>query len=252
MNAITPLAPAGHNNPPVDLHAALEPRALAAMIAAALARHTAATAALLAEYQRFAATTAAGIADDATDARAVEFAADIKIELDNTDATRAEIKAPVLAAQKAIDGAARVIADQLDAARTEVQRRHTAYLIAKDTRIRAEAREAAARAEEAAWAAAQEANETGEVDKFVEAAAARAEQYAAEAVVFAPVLATTRMRTASGVTSGLKDDWKFVTTDLAQVPAQYLQINEAAIKAAIRAGVRSIPGLRIFNQPRAR
>jgi hypothetical protein len=252
MNALSPIAGIGHNFPPLDLRDALEPGALAVMVATELAPHTAASEVLLAEYQRFVATTEGGIITEAVDEAAVDFARELKTELANLDATRTMIKAPVLAAQKAIDGAAKAIADPIAAAHTEVQRRHTTFLRAKDAEIRRQATEAAARAEETAWLATQEAEATRDAEAFAVAELARAEQRAAEVVVFAPVLETTRMRTSTGTLSGLKDDWKYEVTDITKVPAHMLQVCDAIVKATIKSGTRSISGLRIYNEPRAR
>lgn len=44
--------------------------------------------------------------------------------------------------------------------------------------------------------------------------------------------------------------WVHEVTDAAQVPRQYLMVNEAALKAAIAGGAREIPGVRIFEQVR--
>jgi hypothetical protein len=252
VNAITPSAGIGHNNPPIDLRTALAPAALAAMITRELAPHVAAANTLRDEYDRFLVTTDAGIPDDGVDAAAVDFAKEIKTEIANLDATRTAIKAPVLAAQRAIDSAAKLTSDRLLFAHTEVQRRHTAYLVAKDAEIRRVAAEAAARAEEAAWHLRQEALETRAPEVFAEAQAAHVAQQEAEAIVFAPVLETTRMRTATGNTSGLRDNWIHELADISKVPVAYLCINDAVVKAAIRSGTRSIPGLKIVNSPKAR
>jgi hypothetical protein len=252
MNDMTRIAGIGDNHPPLDLAEALSPRALAVLVGTALAPHARATAALLSEHRRFLLATAAGITTDAMDEMAVDFAKEIKDEIDATDAAHARIKAPVLIAQRVIDGARKEITDTLATARAEVQRRHSAYLLAKDAMIRANAAEAANRAEEAAFHARQEALQTGEVDKFIAADMAMSAQCAAEAIVTAPVLETTRMRTASGVTSGLRDDWKYRIVNLSEVPAANLMINDKVTTAMIRSGVRHIPGLEIFNEPRAR
>lgn len=244
----------GHNNPPpvIDLHAALEPRALKAWISDKLAAHTARAEALTTRYKQFVLATAGGIKTDAVDERTVDFAEQIRQEITATDATRTTIKAPVLAAQRAIDGAAKEISDQLLPAFTEVKARHSAYLVAKDAEIRRLAAEAAAKAEEEAYQLQQQAEATNDNEVFEQAGVAIGEQQAAEAIVFAPTLELTRMRTANGVSSGLKDDWLFTVEDLAKVPAAYMQLNEAVVKAAIKSGTRSIPGLKIFNRPRAR
>jgi hypothetical protein len=255
MNAITQIPGIGHNQPPpapIDLRTALEPKALAAMVAAELAAHTLTADTLIAEYERFVVKTAKGIPNDTVDAAAVDFKQEIKDEIDALDVTRKAIKEPVLAAQRTIDGAAKVISDRLAPAYAEVNERHRVYLVAKDAEVRRVARETADRAEEAAFKLRQEALETGEVEVFAEAQAAHSTQLAAEAVVFAPVLETTRMRTATGTLSGLKDNWTYALTDISQVPTAYLCVNDAVVKAAIRSGTRSIPGLRIVNNPKAR
>lgn len=41
--------------------------------------------------------------------------------------------------------------------------------------------------------------------------------------------------------------WAFEVVDIAQVPGEYMQLNQVAVNAAIREGKREIPGLRIFE-----
>jgi hypothetical protein len=242
----------GHNAPPIDLTAALEPRALQAWVSGQLDPHAQRADALTTRYKQFLLATAAGIANDNVDERAVDFAEQIRKEIAATDATRVTIKAPVLAAQKAIDGAAKAISDRLLPAFTEVKARHSTYLVAKDAEIRRVAAEAAAKAEEAAYHLQQQAEATNDNEDFVQADIAIEQQQVAEAIVFAPVLELTRMRTANGVSSGLKDDWQYEIEDIAKVPTTYLQLNDTIVKAAIKTGTRHIPGLKIFNRPRAR
>lgn len=43
--------------------------------------------------------------------------------------------------------------------------------------------------------------------------------------------------------------WDFEITDIAKVPAEYLQINAFAVRDAIKSGVRDIAGLNIFQKP---
>lgn len=43
--------------------------------------------------------------------------------------------------------------------------------------------------------------------------------------------------------------WDFEITDIAKVPAEYLQINASAVRDAIKSGVRDIAGLNIFQKP---
>jgi len=44
-----------------------------------------------------------------------------------------------------------------------------------------------------------------------------------------------------------RKEWRFDIVDEAQVPRQYLVVDEARIRAAIRAGIREIPGVRIYQ-----
>jgi hypothetical protein len=278
MNAIAPI---GHNHPPViDLAAALEPRALKAWIDSRLEPHTARAALLTAGYGRFLTATAGGIANDNADERAVDFAEQIRQAIAATDATRVAIKAPVLAAQKAIDGAAKIISDGLLPAFTEVKARHTAFLVAKDAEIRRLAAEEAERMHAESQRARQEAErmeaavqrllddaaETGSDEAMEQAVVAAAEQQAAEAehdaaaekreaatrIELAATSALTAMRTANGTLSGLKDDWLYEVVNLAEVPLAMMQICDAVVKAMIKSGTRNIPGLKIYNRPRAR
>lgn len=45
-----------------------------------------------------------------------------------------------------------------------------------------------------------------------------------------------------------KSDWKFEVECLAEVPLQYLKVDEDKIKAMIRAGIRDIPGIKVYEE----
>lgn len=49
-------------------------------------------------------------------------------------------------------------------------------------------------------------------------------------------------------TKGTTKRWTFETTDASLVPREYLIVDESAIRKAIAAGVREIPGVRIFQE----
>ncbi len=61
-------------------------------------------------------------------------------------------------------------------------------------------------------------------------------------------IAVNEMNLAIQKTSSLREIWTFELKDLSKVPIEYLQLNEAAVRQAIRNGVREIPGIRIFKQ----
>jgi len=60
----------------------------------------------------------------------------------------------------------------------------------------------------------------------------------------------TTTRTTEG-TGYLKMDWEFEIVDEAQVPREYLMVDEKKIRAAVKAGTREISGVRIFEKPSA-
>lgn len=57
---------------------------------------------------------------------------------------------------------------------------------------------------------------------------------------------TNGFHTAPAV-KGLTKRWTFDITDQNAIPREYLQVNETAIREAIKAGVREIPGLKIYQ-----
>jgi hypothetical protein len=70
---------------------------------------------------------------------------------------------------------------------------------------------------------------------------------AAEAASAVPVAPGPTVRAATASVTARKV-WDFEVVDLAQVPHEFLHLNEAAVRAAIKAGVRQIRGLRIYEK----
>lgn len=52
----------------------------------------------------------------------------------------------------------------------------------------------------------------------------------------------------TGATSGIRLIWTFELIDVNQVPREFMQINEVAVRDAIRAGKRDIAGLKIYQR----
>ena len=57
------------------------------------------------------------------------------------------------------------------------------------------------------------------------------------------------LATASGAKATMVDRWIFEVMNKEGVPEEYKMVDDKAVNAAIRQGVREIPGLRIFNDP---
>lgn len=51
----------------------------------------------------------------------------------------------------------------------------------------------------------------------------------------------------TGAISTVKKVWKHELADISQVPAQYLLLDTVKVNQAVRAGIREIPGVRIFQ-----
>lgn len=54
-------------------------------------------------------------------------------------------------------------------------------------------------------------------------------------------------RTETGIAAYQRKTWTFEITDEAQIPREYLKIDEGKIRDAIKMGVREVPGLRIYE-----
>lgn len=239
------------NAPAIDISAALDPDSLSYYIEWSYAEHAAAIATLMERFIKFCDVTQNGINDDYVCGAAADFSHDLKQAANQLDETRTRIKKPVLHAQRLIDGEAKKLTDRVAAATTEVQQRVTTYLRMKEK----EAREAAEREAQRLQAEAERlANEALRVDGMVTAeSAVEAFEQADKATELANAraLELTRTRGTQGALTALRDNWTFEIVSLSAVPLHFLQVNEAAVKLAIKQGQREIPGLRIWNDAKA-
>lgn len=152
------------------------------------------------------------------------------------ETVRKEIKEPILAAGKLVDEAAKKITGNLTGAISklragileydkEVQRK----LDDERRRREEEHRKEMARLEKAA-------ERTGSAKAVAKVELAKAEHVLEIAEIKAE--APTSLRKA----------WKYEVTEPMDVPRSYLTVDDAAVKAAIKQGVRSIPGIRIYEE----
>jgi chemotaxis protein histidine kinase CheA len=195
------------------------------------------------------------------------FVAQLKAAAKDMDAARKTAKQPYAEAAAAVDDFFRAGIDGLTKAAKDLERVLGEYLAEKQRREREEreaaerqAREAAAEARRQAEAAEREAAAKAQAgDRAAAADAVAAADAAREAAAKAEAEATGR-KPASGATRGSGGGGAAVVTryvfdivDPLAVPRQYLEVNEQAIRAAIKAadkealrdGTFSIPGVRI-------
>ena len=242
---------ADSNTPSINLTAALDPSLLQWWIEFEYSEHAAAIDALLTRFVKFSEVTASGIADDFVAGHAADFAKDLKAAAGALDETRTRIKKPVLHAQRLIDGSAKALSDRVASAVREVEARVTAYLRVKEAEARAAAEAEARRLALEAEARIAEANESN-TEVAIEAAVESMDASSkADEMANARALELTRTRGVGGALTALKDNWVWTLEAIEKVPVAYLQVNDATVRAAIRSGVRDIPGLRIVNEAKA-
>lgn len=109
-------------------------------------------------------------------------------------------------------------------------------------------------AEEARRKAEEEARARKASAAEIEAAKKKAEEEAAKIAVVAPTVVSPVVQEAPKVTrtesgsASQRKVWTFEVIDAAQVPREYLMVDEKRIRDAVRMGTRDIPGIRIFEE----
>jgi hypothetical protein len=239
------------NVPSIDLTAALDPASLQWWIEFEYSSHAAAIAALLERFVKFTDVTSIGIHDDFVAGHAADFAKDLKAAANALDETRTRIKKPILHAQRLVDGEAKKLSDRVASAVREVEARVTAYLRMKEAEARAAAEAEAKRLALEAEARIAEANETNDETAIEAAVESMDAASKADEMANARALELTRTRGVGGALTALKDNWTYEIVALHAVPQHLLQVNDAAVRLAIKQGTREIPGLRIFNDSKA-
>jgi hypothetical protein len=178
------------------------------------------------------------IRNEAEDVSAKELRAEIKENLKQWDATRHALTDPAEAYKKTVIGVFKTAMEPAERALAMLDRGISSFFLAQ--------REAARKEQE-------------RLDKLAAAKQARLEakaeakgEEAPPPIIPMPVVSgpakTTQLAGGGKVTTALV--WTFEVTDAAAVPREWLIVNEQAIGAAVRAGLRTIPGVRIFERPR--
>lgn len=157
------------------------------------------------------------------------------------DEERTTLVKPLNDHVKMINGRFKGVLDRLEKGQAIIDRKLLDWKRAEEEKARKEAEEAKKRAEEEALARAIELEQAGKLSD-AEAVVKEAET----AVV--PVAKVGTVRGNYGSAASTRKIWKFVVEDLSKVPTEYLEVKSPAVNAAIRNGVRAIPGLRIFEE----
>lgn len=190
----------------------------------------------------------AEVTDDDTAGRHTELIRAITSACKVSENARTSAKEPHLEAGRAVDGWFKKHFDPLLKAKADLTRPLEVFLRQKADKERRE-REAAA-----AKAAAEAARQAAEIKTEADVDQAIAQQERAEKAVEAAQVKPAELARTRGDFGGLatlQTRWKHEVTDQKLVPLEYQMVNDMAIKAAIKAGVRAIPGVRIYEDQSA-
>ena len=150
-----------------------------------------------------------------TDAYAKELLAQVSKSVKRVEALRKRWTKPILDHKRSIDADFNRISEPAKSAERILREKVAQYHVEQQRR----AREAAKAAAEAAGLS----------------------------VVAAPA---AKVATDAGTVS-MRQTWDFVILDASQVPEQYKVVDPAKVRAAVKAGVRNIPGVDIFESATA-
>lgn len=208
------------------------------------------------------------ITDEETAGRVADFIKQISAAIKLADGERTRRKQPWLDGGRTVDGFFKTVTGPLDDAKKQIQGRLTAWQRARaeEERQRRMAEERAAReaAEKAARDAAEAAAKLESEDDLESAIAAEeaariaresAEKAAQDAVAKAADM--HRARGDYGSTASLRTFWDFRDMDSATLDLEALRpylahdALEKAVRAAIRAGVREMRGVVIFENQKS-
>lgn len=180
---------------------------------------------------------------DETIYEAAEFRAELKAFREKAAVSEKEIVAPLKKQYEDARAPYLALRKKIDEVESLLNRRLSEYAAAENERRRLiEQRE-----REVQLAALKAAQEAAEKNADVEAVIALEEaQTHVETKPQENKLRSVEIGTAK---VSFRDNWTYEITNAAELPREYLCPDTAKINAAVKAGKREVPGLRIFNQP---
>jgi hypothetical protein len=173
------------------------------------------------------------VADEATEKRGGEMTAQTKALKKDIEAQQDLIIGEAQKFVKSVQAFTLPFRKDLEAIEAQIKLKLSGYAYKKEMDRR--------KAEAAAQKAAAEAQK--KIDREAKKAGVEPVQLPT------PIIPTeaSPVRTETGTTSYVPV-WDFEVVDISQVPAKYLEVNAQAVRNAIRAGAREVPGLKIFEK----
>lgn len=202
--------------------------------------------------------------DEATAQKVTDFIRIINAFIKSADAKREGAKAPYLDGGRLVDGFFKAWIDPLEVAKKKASALLTTYLREKEAAERRKAEEEARKrreeedrlrreAEERAATAANDAQLATAIEAERAADTATVDRIQAEKIAEAKPAEFSRTRGEYGGVSSLRTQWTFDSLDRATLDLEtlrpYLPLDglEKAIRAHIKAGGRSLKGVRIYE-----
>lgn len=180
----------------------------------------------------------------------VTRAAAVKITTEETNTTAVEMATQANNLAKKLEAARKAIVEKptkFSSAVNAMVKPYTVKLekVVSDLKAEMKRYRAYQELEQAKAAQAAEALRVEEQKKIdAEAAAFGVEAPQVEAVA---VAAPPKVVHTSCGSAGTRKEWTFEITDVALVPREFMLVDEKAIRAQVKAGIRQIPGVRIFE-----
>lgn len=200
------------------------------------------------------------VSNDEASKNALTAGREVKAYLKQVEDLRKELVAPLKEQAKRIDAYAKQIAEPLERAEGHVKKELAQWELELDRRRREELRkaeEARAKAEAEARLRADEERKANELASIFDESPEAEQKQAVIEVEAKREMVAIRQDHKATVNSinemkvpGARKVWTFTIESLADVPREFLVLDEKAVRSAINGGRREIPGLSIFQDTR--
>lgn len=176
------------------------------------------------------------VVDDGSYKNAIAMAGQAKELVKKLEKTRKEIISEPDSFVRQVNKFVKSFKDQLEQIETGLKRKIEAHA----RRLEQERREKERKAREEAERVQAELNK-------------KAEESGTDPVEVAPPVVeqpkVTRAETGAAV--HMRKEWTWELEDIKQVPAEYLEVKKTAVNQAVKAGIREIPGIKIYETEKA-
>jgi hypothetical protein len=179
----------------------------------------------------------------------------LKLRWKEAEDIRTSITGPINKGLDEINARFKTIKTPLEEAESMLKQKMLGFTQREEERARKEAaeKEAIRLEQEKKDRAAFEARQKEEAEQAADPMLDRAPVPESAPAVFvpsAPIQPIVRKTTygQSGAAFTSKKAWDFSVVDLSKVPLEYMVLNETKVRAVVKAGIREIPGLTIFEK----